>query len=256
MLPTPRSVAIYLICFASVALADDFKTIYGKEYKNATVSRVEPDGIVLTTKTGISKVYFAELPQEVQQRFRHDGISHSQSLSDQVFLTERVPVRTDSGSIAFRPGTALHIISKNSDTSHVTDGAITFDVPNNKLTRDANLAVRLAQNDHAAAEAIAQESERQMEAYRQSEAAKRAQQEQRAAEGLLLLQQQDAAEARQIQAVAQQREREWQAELKRRRAREEYIFQQQHKTPDVIVIRQYLPPICQDPGPNQSRAYP
>ena len=28
----------------SIALADDFKTINGKEYKNVTVSRVEPDG--------------------------------------------------------------------------------------------------------------------------------------------------------------------------------------------------------------------
>jgi hypothetical protein len=38
-------------------------------YKDATVSRVEPDGIELKTKTGISKVYFTELPQEVQERF-------------------------------------------------------------------------------------------------------------------------------------------------------------------------------------------
>ena len=57
---------------ASIALADDFKTIDGKEYKNATVSRVEPDGIVLKTKSGISKVYFTELPKEVQQRFNYE----------------------------------------------------------------------------------------------------------------------------------------------------------------------------------------
>ena len=53
----------------SMALADDFKTIDGKEYKNVTVSRVEPDGLVLTTKTGILKVYFVELPKDVQERF-------------------------------------------------------------------------------------------------------------------------------------------------------------------------------------------
>src|ERR1041385_2113849 len=40
-------VFILIVCFVSLALADDFKTIKGKEYKNATVSRVEPDGIVL-----------------------------------------------------------------------------------------------------------------------------------------------------------------------------------------------------------------
>ena len=50
-------------------LADDFKTITGREYKDATVRRVEPDGIVLKTKSGISKVYFRELPKEVQERF-------------------------------------------------------------------------------------------------------------------------------------------------------------------------------------------
>jgi len=54
---------------ASFALTDDFKTTGGKEYKDATVSRVEPDGIVLRTKSGISKVYFTELPKDVQERF-------------------------------------------------------------------------------------------------------------------------------------------------------------------------------------------
>ena len=64
---------ILIVCFASIALADDFKTIDGKEYKNVKVSRVEPDGIVLMTKSGISKVYFTELPKEVQERFNYDA---------------------------------------------------------------------------------------------------------------------------------------------------------------------------------------
>src|SRR5437660_9541807 len=54
---------------ASLTLADDFKTIKGKEYKNATVIRIEQDGVVLKTKTGISKVYFVELPHDVRERF-------------------------------------------------------------------------------------------------------------------------------------------------------------------------------------------
>jgi hypothetical protein len=57
------------ILFASLAFSEDFKTTTGKVYKDATVSRVEPDGIELRTKTGIFKVYFAELSQEVQERF-------------------------------------------------------------------------------------------------------------------------------------------------------------------------------------------
>ena len=63
---------ILIVCFASIALADDFKTTKGKEYKNATVMRVEADGIVVRTKEGISKLYFAELPDDVQARFGHD----------------------------------------------------------------------------------------------------------------------------------------------------------------------------------------
>jgi hypothetical protein len=66
------TLAILGALFASIALADDFKTIDGKEYKNVTVSRIEPDGILLRTKSGIAKVYFVELPKEVQERFHYD----------------------------------------------------------------------------------------------------------------------------------------------------------------------------------------
>jgi len=37
------------------------------QYKNVTVRRVEPDGIVLSRSSGISKVYFTELPKELQE---------------------------------------------------------------------------------------------------------------------------------------------------------------------------------------------
>ena len=67
-----KSLTFLSLSFISLALADDFKTLAGKEYKNTTVSRVEPDGIVLTGKAGISKVYFTELPKDVQERFGYD----------------------------------------------------------------------------------------------------------------------------------------------------------------------------------------
>jgi hypothetical protein len=53
---------------APLTNAEDFGTIQGKEYKDATVTRVEPDGIVVRTKGGVSKLYFSELPKEVQER--------------------------------------------------------------------------------------------------------------------------------------------------------------------------------------------
>ncbi|PYJ44811.1 MAG: hypothetical protein DME85_14360 [Verrucomicrobia bacterium] len=67
---TPLSI-LAVLC-ASLAMADDFKTTDGKEYKNVKVSRVEPDGIVVITKSGISKLYFTELPKDVQERFNYD----------------------------------------------------------------------------------------------------------------------------------------------------------------------------------------
>jgi hypothetical protein len=60
---------ILAVLFASLALSEDFKTTNGKVYKDATVSRIEGDGIVLRTENGIFKVYFTELPQEIQERF-------------------------------------------------------------------------------------------------------------------------------------------------------------------------------------------
>jgi hypothetical protein len=58
-----------LVVLYSSAFADDFRTLDGKEYKDATVTRVEPDGIVVKTKSGISKLYFTQLPTEVHDRF-------------------------------------------------------------------------------------------------------------------------------------------------------------------------------------------
>lgn len=61
-----------ILSFTSAAFSEDFKTLNGKEYKDATISRVEPDGIVLISKSGVSKVYFTDLPKDVQVRFGYD----------------------------------------------------------------------------------------------------------------------------------------------------------------------------------------
>jgi hypothetical protein len=65
MNPQKATIVILATLFVSLALAEDFKTVSGKIYKDATISHVEADGIVLRTKAGISKVYFAELPKDV-----------------------------------------------------------------------------------------------------------------------------------------------------------------------------------------------
>jgi len=62
-----------VLCLALAAFAEEFKTVNGKEYKEAAVTRVDPDGVVVKTKSGITKVYFTELPKEVQERFHYDS---------------------------------------------------------------------------------------------------------------------------------------------------------------------------------------
>jgi hypothetical protein len=65
--------AVLALAVLQFALAEDFKTIHGKEYKNATVTRVEPDGIVIKFRGGIAKLPFTELPKDVQERFHYDA---------------------------------------------------------------------------------------------------------------------------------------------------------------------------------------
>jgi hypothetical protein len=68
-----KAIAVSLVlCFGSLAFADDFKTITGKEYKTAKVSRVEPDGIVITFSGGIVKIPFTELSPETQKKYGYD----------------------------------------------------------------------------------------------------------------------------------------------------------------------------------------
>src|SRR5262245_19892653 len=64
------TIAIVAMLSTSLTLAEHFKPVDGKEYKDATIIRIEADGIVLRSKTGISKIYFIELPKDVQGRFR------------------------------------------------------------------------------------------------------------------------------------------------------------------------------------------
>jgi thiol-disulfide isomerase/thioredoxin len=77
---------------------DEFKTINGKVYKNASINRVEPDGIILVTNSGISKVYFTELSQEVQERFHYDAAtaaaySSTQAANQEAFLKQQEELR-------------------------------------------------------------------------------------------------------------------------------------------------------------------
>ena len=90
MNPRKTTITILAMLSASLALAEDFKTVSGRVYKDATISHVEADGIVLRTKSGISKVYFVELPKDVQERFHYGGSAHGSATPTGKAVTQRI----------------------------------------------------------------------------------------------------------------------------------------------------------------------
>jgi thioredoxin 1 len=112
--------ACLLLCCVTAAVADDFKTVAGREYKNVTVSRIEPDGIVLRSKSGISKVYFVELPKEVQERFHYNAAIASAYSAQQTV--------NQATMAAARRGPAIEVISHGAQvdlTQHLARGSVT-----------------------------------------------------------------------------------------------------------------------------------
>ena len=63
------ALGILVVLTVSLARADDFKTSNGNKYKNATVTRVEPDGITVKFSGGIVKIPFTDLSKELQNRY-------------------------------------------------------------------------------------------------------------------------------------------------------------------------------------------
>ena len=94
---TLKTLTLLTICVTSIALGDDVKTILGKEYKDATVTSVEPDGILVKYQSGISKLYFEELPKEVQDRFHYDPQRAS------TYLPRRQPLTSSPKSNRKKP---------------------------------------------------------------------------------------------------------------------------------------------------------
>ena len=109
-----------ILCVTTAAFADDFKLVTGKEYKNVIVIRVEPDGIVLKTKSGISKVYFVELSKDVQERFHYNAAIGSAYSAQQSV--------NRSTMAAARRGEPIEVISHGAQvdiSQHLVLGSVT-----------------------------------------------------------------------------------------------------------------------------------
>jgi hypothetical protein len=60
------------LTLALQAVAEDLTTITGKQLLGVSIERVEPDGLVVMTDSGIEKVPFSELPEDVQKKYGFD----------------------------------------------------------------------------------------------------------------------------------------------------------------------------------------
>ena len=67
-----RLLPVLLLLSIAMAQAENFTLNDGTVYKNVTLSRVEPDGIMVVTKTGIVKLFFTQLPKDVQEKYHYD----------------------------------------------------------------------------------------------------------------------------------------------------------------------------------------
>ena len=64
---------LLFLCLGCAAVpAEELPLPNGKTYSNYKISRVEPDGITISHSAGITKLFFHELPPEMQKQFNYD----------------------------------------------------------------------------------------------------------------------------------------------------------------------------------------
>ena len=66
------TIAILIALACARLSAEDFTTVEGKKYEGVTISRVEPDGLMVVTDSGIAKIPFLLLPEDVQKKYGYD----------------------------------------------------------------------------------------------------------------------------------------------------------------------------------------
>lgn len=68
----PITWILLVVAITGRAIADDLTLPNGKTYQNYSITRTEPDGISIKHAAGITKLFFWELPQEMQARYNYD----------------------------------------------------------------------------------------------------------------------------------------------------------------------------------------
>jgi hypothetical protein len=68
-----KILVIAIFVLVSPVIAEDLTTLKGQTYKKATVTRVEPDGIVVRHRVGVTKIPFSDLPKEWQEKYGYQA---------------------------------------------------------------------------------------------------------------------------------------------------------------------------------------
>jgi hypothetical protein len=97
-IPKAQTIATPCVPVPLTGKQEDFITTDGNQYKNVVVKRVEPDGIIVKSSSGILKIYFVELPGEVQERFCHDSeaaadYSRQQAANADIYNDQKEEIR-------------------------------------------------------------------------------------------------------------------------------------------------------------------
>ena len=65
-------ICIFSLITATALFADDIKTLSGMTFKNVTITRIEANGITIGYDTGVTKLPFSDLPEDVRTKYGYD----------------------------------------------------------------------------------------------------------------------------------------------------------------------------------------
>jgi len=94
--------------------ADDFTTLDGDKYTNATVKRVEPDGIVVADSDGVRKLKFKNLPPALGAKY---GYNPANAASYQATVQQRAILQQNAAAALDQARKVGAIVQQNAAAS-------------------------------------------------------------------------------------------------------------------------------------------
>ena len=76
-------VALALLLLSSLIQADDFTTLEGDHYSNATIKKVDPDGLLIAYPDGVVKLKFKKLPPAIGAKYGYSPAAEAQYLVEE-----------------------------------------------------------------------------------------------------------------------------------------------------------------------------